>query len=355
VYFTTNNVAEKISKPPTTTLTAFFEFCKTDSFAKTLLYHKVPTYYTYNNSKFNRKKRGTPVDGYKGIMRDTTIGRVYTMHPNNTECFYLRILLHTVPGPISLKQLKTVNGQYYFTFQSTCLALGLLEDDKHWDDTMSKANLTKNSSKIQNLFAILISFCQLSEPFKLWNKYKNNLSDDFKHKLKNEYSDLELDFTAYAQNKALISIEDQVLSCVGKSLKDFGLPKPHKDNIKIISREYLQQTNYNITDLMEYVNNKTNLMTTEKNNVFNHVINCVEKSTGNVFFLDAPGGTGKTFIINLLLAKIRSSGKIAIGVASSGIASTLIHGGKTAHSMFKLPIDLNITENLVCDIKRIYH
>ncbi|XP_060855199.1 ATP-dependent DNA helicase pif1-like [Metopolophium dirhodum] len=93
-------------------------------------------------------------------------------------------------------------------------------------------------------------------------------------------------------------------------------------------------------------------MTSEQNNVFNHVINCVEESTGNIFFLDAPGGTGKTFIINLLLAKIRSSGKIAIGVASSGIASTLIHGGKTAHSMFKLPIDLNITNTPVCNIKK---
>ncbi|XP_022176581.1 uncharacterized protein LOC111037986 [Myzus persicae] len=93
-------------------------------------------------------------------------------------------------------------------------------------------------------------------------------------------------------------------------------------------------------------------MTSEQNNVFNHVINCVEESTGNIFFLDAPGALEKTFIINLLLAKIRSSGKIAIGVASSGIASTLIQGGKTAHSMFKLPIDLNITDTPVCNKKK---
>lgn len=81
--------------------------------------------------------------------------------------------------------------------------------------------------------------------------------------------------------------------------------KPHKDNIQTISREYLQQTNYNITDLIEYVNNNKNMMTAEQNNVFNYVINCVKKSTGHIFFLDAPGGTEKTFIINLLLAKIR--------------------------------------------------
>lgn len=46
------------------------------------------------------------------------------------------------------------------------------------------------------------------------------------------------------------------------------------------------------------------------------------------FFLDAPGGTGKTFLLSLILAKIRSQQKIALAVASSGIA---------AHSALKLP------------------
>jgi len=93
---------------------------------------------------------------------------------------------------------------------------------------------------------------------------------------------------------------------------------------------------------MEYVNNNKTMMTSEQNDAFHHIINCVENLTENIFFLDAPGDTGKTFIINLLLAKIRSFGEIALGVASSEIASTLIHGGKIAHSMSKLPIDLNI-------------
>ena len=50
------------------------------------------------------------------------------------------------------------------------------------------------------------------------------------------------------------------------------------------------------------------------------------------YFLDVPGGTGKTFIINLLLAKVRFDKKIALAVASSGIAATLLEGGQTAHS-----------------------
>lgn len=53
------------------------------------------------------------------------------------------------------------------------------------------------------------------------------------------------------------------------------------------------------------------------------------------------GGTGKTFLYNTILAKFRSEGKIGIAVATSGIASNLLEGGQTAHSIFKIPIQIN--------------
>ena len=45
---------------------------------------------------------------------------------------------------------------------------------------------------------------------------------------------------------------------------------------------------------------------------------------GGVFFLDAPGGAGKTFLLNTVLATIRSRCEIAPATASSGIAATLL-------------------------------
>lgn len=70
-----------------------------------------------------------------------------------------------------------------------------------------------------------------------------------------------------------------------------------------------------------------------------YIVNRVNDHAGGIFFLDAPGGTGKTFLLNLL-AKVRSNSNIALGVASSGIAPTLLAVGHTAHSTFKLPLDL---------------
>ncbi|GFS90755.1 ATP-dependent DNA helicase [Nephila pilipes] len=66
----------------------------------------------------------------------------------------------------------------------------------------------------------------------------------------------------------------------------------------------------------------------------------------------APDGTGKTFLIYLLLAKVKSEKNITTSVASSGIAASLIDGGKTVHSAFKLPLDLNRSENTFYNISK---
>ncbi|CAH9128946.1 unnamed protein product, partial [Cuscuta epithymum] len=61
-------------------------------------------------------------------------------------------------------------------------------------------------------------------------------------------------------------------------------------------------------------------------------------------------GTGKTFVWTTLSAAIRSRGEIVLNVASSGIASLLLPGGRTAHSRFKIPIHPN--EDSTCNIKQ---
>ncbi|GBP17278.1 hypothetical protein EVAR_17768_1 [Eumeta japonica] len=54
----------------------------------------------------------------------------------------------------------------------------------------------------------------------------------------------------------------------------------------------------------------------------------VNENTSGVYILDASGGAGKIFLINLLLAKIRAEKKIVIAVASSGMAANSLPGGK---------------------------
>uniref|UniRef100_A0A0L8G8H4 ATP-dependent DNA helicase n=1 Tax=Octopus bimaculoides TaxID=37653 RepID=A0A0L8G8H4_OCTBM len=78
--------------------------------------------------------------------------------------------------------------------------------------------------------------------------------------------------------------------------------------------------------------------------VYKTTISSIGSERGSQFFLDALGGTGKTFVINLLLAKLHQMKHIAIAVASSGIAATLLSGSLTADSCFRLPSDLSKKE-----------
>lgn len=74
---------------------------------------------------------------------------------------------------------------------------------------------------------------------------------------------------------------------------------------------------------------------------------------GKTFFLDAPKSTGKIFLINLLLAKIRTDRKIAFAVASSGIAATILEGGRTEHTTFKIPLKMSYDDtSSICNISK---
>lgn len=63
-----------------------------------------------------------------------------------------------------------------------------------------------------------------------------------------------------------------------------------------------------------------------------------EKKECAIFFIDGPGGTGKTFLYHALLANLRLKNLIALATATSGIAVGIMFGGRTAHSRFKIPI-----------------
>ncbi|GBO22842.1 hypothetical protein AVEN_215854-1 [Araneus ventricosus] len=86
------------------------------------------------------------------------------------------------------------------------------------------------------------------------------------------------------------------------------------------------------------------LLTDDQRKTYDHIMECINKEKGSIIFLDAPGGVGKTFLINLLLAEIRSKNKIAFAMASSGIAATLMDGGRTAHLALKQPLNINLEE-----------
>lgn len=66
--------------------------------------------------QFCRRKQGAPFSG-KDTRESEAIGRVCTVHPNNTECFYLQMLLFIVRGPTLFENSRIVSGELCSTYR----------------------------------------------------------------------------------------------------------------------------------------------------------------------------------------------------------------------------------------------
>ena len=73
-----------------------------------------------------------------------------------------------------------------------------------------------------------------------------------------------------------------------------------------------------------------------------------ENFESKLYFVNGCGGTGKSFLYNTILAKTRSQNLKAIAVATTGIAGLLLDGGRTAHSRFRIQLEINETSS--CNI-----
>ncbi|KAH0712369.1 hypothetical protein KY289_008328 [Solanum tuberosum] len=81
----------------------------------------------------------------------------------------------------------------------------------------------------------------------------------------------------------------------------------------------------------------------EQAQAFNTILGRVNSGTPGLFFVDGPGGTGKTYLYRVLLANVRSNGMIALTSSISGVAATILPGGRTTHSRFGIPLQANET------------
>ncbi|KAG4397247.1 hypothetical protein AAZX31_10G103700 [Glycine max] len=83
----------------------------------------------------------------------------------------------------------------------------------------------------------------------------------------------------------------------------------------------------------------------EQASIYNQIVEVVNKDEGGMFFLYGYRGIGKTYIWKTLASSLKADNKIVIMVASSGITSLLLHGGRTAHSKLVL-----VFEDSTCNI-----
>src|SRR5882762_10744340 len=97
-----------------------------------------------------------------------------------------------------------------------------------------------------------------------------------------------------------------------------------------------EQLNYDQNELEAQVQLALEKFNREQSRVYNAVMQSYDQNLGKTFFVHSAGGGGKTFVCNTIVAAVclgqHEDRKVALCVASSGVASLLLDGGRTAHS-----------------------
>ena len=306
IVFDENLEVEALENQRDTELTAFFSYneANSDSPENLELYVDMPKNHVYDQKKkeWRKRKQG----------KDTVIGRVHSINPIAGEVFYLRILLHDnhCKGKTSFEDmLKLPNGRQCESFKEVCIELGLLNDDQEWEKILEAAATTQMCPQIRELFVIILIFCMPSNPLALFEKFWDTWCDDFARKAERRgvhLTEIQL------QTMLLLDIE-QRLSSHEKSLQSFMLPDPSEE--QIIDVEHVsnmeppfirEELDFDVDELKNLVEERVGTFTPEQANIFETILAAINEERPIQIFIDARGGCGKTYLINTILAAVRS-------------------------------------------------
>ncbi|GJR58474.1 putative PIF1 DNA helicase/replication protein A1-like protein [Tanacetum coccineum] len=140
------------------------------------------------------------------------------------------------------------------------------------------------------------------------------------------------------QNYTLLELED-ILNVNNKSLVDFPELPQLDYTLMNIGRNRLiaAERMYNANEEWSRFTSLYGGLNPQQRDVYDNIMQAVNEINGWLFFVYGCGGTGKTNLWKTIISWIRSLGRIVLSVASSGIASLLLPGGRTAHSRLDNP------------------
>nr|XP_025636459.2 uncharacterized protein LOC112730605 [Arachis hypogaea] len=243
-------------------------------------------------------------------------------------------------GPISWDDLLTVNGIQYSSFKQSAQHQGLLESDSSIRACLVEASVLRLPCALRRLFATILIFCEPTDVRSLWDEFFSYMVDDYP----STSTTTALVFT----NRLLRDINDILLQH-RKQITQYDLPALTHENDndnsipRVIQEELSVEVPWEDLCFVARLNNN-------QSKAFKCIMNTIDRRESGVFFVDGPGGSGKTFLYRAIIAELRNKGHIVLVTASSGIAAALLPGGRTTHSRFKIPI--NAEPSSICNISK---
>ena len=335
--------AARVANPPTSPLLAYFQECQNENAkANELRYCEMPLHYTWKGSstdgRWQPRQRGF----------GDQIGRVpYRMlNPHNHEYFYMRTLLNVRIGVKGFIDLRTVpddkneNETYVcINYKEACQKLGLYHDDSEWDKVMEEASFWGFPKPLRMLAANILLYNRPVNPLSFLETHQEILVEDYVRTNKKA--------TTKECHEWLLTELKKILETASSNLKHVGLPEP--DRIKRTSQAFVHEYSWDSKVLEIELESTLPNLTIQQKSIFEKTTKSVLKEDGQLYFIDAPGGCGKSFTANCIMNFLRHSNLLVLACASSGIAATVLMGGSTAHNKFQIPVELN--EESLCDVR----
>ncbi|XP_060873621.1 uncharacterized protein LOC132947365 [Metopolophium dirhodum] len=304
---------------PHTKLTAFFALNERNVYARQYLYHEIPIHYTWQASskEWRLRCRQAPRE---------TLARMYVVNPLDRDRYHLRLLLLNRRGPRSFRDLKTVNGVVHATFAAAAVALGLLEDDEAWRASLTESSSLDTATQLRYLYVTILLFCHPADPADLYRRFEVNMMEDFNQRFQN----------VGRARAACLKATGDLLRARGKSLNDYGLPNPDDHLLEPDQDDQM----FGAIDAVVAWQQRLCDLNDEQRTVYDRVMAAVDdyRNVQKMFYVDGPGGTGKTTLYGCLISSLHNRQQTVLSVAYTGIAASLMEGGITMHSTFGLPL-----------------
>jgi hypothetical protein len=329
---------ELAEQPRDTHLTAFFKANERYTSAHTITYPQFPSKFTWNYSQ----KCWYPRKAAK------TSGRMVFVPPNAGEKFYACLLLSVATDVRSFAGLRRVGNIQFSTYHKACLARGLLADDNKWKRTLEDGTHMQTGHQLRQLFITIVTYNQPSRPAKLWDLFKVHLCIDLSHFLALQRLDQINDEMVFDYGLHLLQTR---LQRDDKMMVSVGLPNPQCNWASLLSTTLSpHQTVYDHAEQSRLLNDTLPHLNDKQLHAFTCILDSAISHSPCTFFLQRAAGAGKTFVYNTLCFDARSQDLRVLCVASSGIAALLLPGGRTAHSMLKIPLDID--QSSTCSISK---
>nr|XP_051226821.1 uncharacterized protein LOC127344561 [Lolium perenne] len=313
--------------------------------AHALTYLEFPSKWVWDakTKRWGRRRRNTKFG--------PPIGRIYNVHPSTNELFYLRMLLTVVPGATCFEDLKLYRGTLFGSFKEACKARGLVGDDTEWFLLFDEAIQWASSFQLRHLFMTVLLFCGVTNGQRLLDKYWRYMSDDLYARIAQSMSDGRLVIPSQYLHAQLLQELSIMFGSNGYSLASFNISTDSLLSGRLLdNRLVIEEMQYDKNNLRTMASSLYQKLNREQLGIYDQVMSAATGSTGKVFFVSGHGGTGKTFLWTAIITALRADNHIVLAVASSGVASLLLPGGRTAHSRFRIPFEID--ERTMCNMSR---